>query len=417
MDEESIDRVSGDPSPVAAPRFDTRRGRAAASLPHSFTPQQRLMILDIWERSGAPAGDFASLVGLSCHTLYAWRKRFTEQGPAGLLDQVRGAPRGSRLSEPTQRAILMLKRTHPEWGIDRIHDVLLRGEGFAASSAAIRRVLLESGYEIETVATSPHPEPRPKRFERSKPNQLWQSDLFTFLLKRESRRVYTVVFLDDHSRFVVGHGIHATPGGALVREVLEAAIRNFGAPEEVLTDQGPQYHAWRGKSSFKKHLEKRGIKHLVSRARHPQTLGKTERFWGTLWRECLETAIFSDLEDARRRVAHYVDYYNFQRTHQGIDGLVPADRFFSAAPEVRKTLESRVAQNALDLARHGTPRQSVYLTGRVGNEGISLHGEGGKLVLTTGEGRRQEVDLTAGGKRSDVEERPLVEGGPEGGVR
>ena len=54
----------------------------------------------------------------------------------------------------------------------------------------------------------------------------------------------------------------------------------------------------------------------------PQTLGKIERFWGTLWRECLGTAVFLDLDDARRRIGHFIDHYNFQRPHQGIDGLV-----------------------------------------------------------------------------------------------
>jgi transposase InsO family protein len=367
-----------------------------------LTPGQRLMILDIWERAEATAADIAPLVGLSTHTLYAWRKRFQEHGPAGLIDGPKGAPRGSRVPEPTQRAIVMLKRSHPDWGIDRLHDMLLRGEGFAASPNAIKRVLLESGYEIETEPTRPHPEPRVQRFERARPNQLWQSDLFTFVLKREGRRLYMAVFLDDASRFVTGHGTHATPSGSMVSEILEAAIRNFGAPEELLTDRGPQYHSWRGKSRFRKHLEKLGIRHLLSRPRHPQTLGKTERFWKTLWQECLESAIFTDLEDARTRIAHYIDHYNFQRTHQGIGGLVPADRFFSAAPEVRKTLEERVAQNALDLARHGAPRQAVYLTGRVGDESISLHGEGGKLVLSTSEGRRQEVDLTASGRRAET---------------
>ena len=51
------------------------------------------------------------------------------------------------------------------------------------------------------VPTHPH-EPVVRRFERARPNQMWQSDLFTFQLKRENRRVYVVAFLDDHSRFV-----------------------------------------------------------------------------------------------------------------------------------------------------------------------------------------------------------------------
>jgi hypothetical protein len=66
---------------------------------------------------------------------------------------------------------------------------------------------------------------------------------------------------------------------------------------------------------------------------------------------------------------------------------------------VRKTLESRVAENARDLAIHGEPRKTVYLTGKVGNESIALHGEGSKVILTREDGGREEVDLAATGKR------------------
>jgi transposase InsO family protein len=363
------------------------------------TPQQRLLVLDTWQRSGLPAVEFAALVRISPQTLYAWRRRFEADGPAGLSDRARGVRRGSRLAEPTQRAILMLKQAHPDWGCERIHDVLLRAEGYGASPGAVRRVLRDAGYEMETVEAAVHAE-SVRRFERARPNQLWQSDLFTFLLRRENRRAYLVVFLDDHSRFVTGYGVHASASGALVREVLEAAIANFGAPEEVLTDNGPQYHTWRGKSAFTRLLERRGIRHLLSRPRHPQTLGKTERFWGTLWRECLERAVLRDLDEARVRIGHFVDDYNFHRPHQGIGGLVPADRYFEAAPEVRKTLEARVAANALELARDGVPRQSVYLTGRVGDETIALHGEGSRVILTRDGGVREEVELAAPGRRA-----------------
>jgi hypothetical protein len=197
----------------------------------------------------------------------------------------------------------------------------------------------------------------------------------------------------------------------LVREVLEAAIANFGAPEEVLTDNGPQYTTWRGKSAFARLLERRGIRHIVARPRHPQTLGKTERFWGTLWRECVQSAVFGSLEDARRRIGHFIDHYNFQRPHQGLDGLVPADRFFAAAPEVAATLRARVAANALELAQHGTPRKSFYLTGRVGDAGISLHTEGSRVVLMRPDGEREEVDLEAPGRRlaPDAEEASMPE--------
>ena len=72
-------------------------------------------------------------------------------------------------------------------------------------------------------------------------------------------------------------------------EVVRAAIAAYGVPAEILTDNGTQYVTWRGKSQFTKELEKLGIKQIVAKPKRPQTLGKIERFWGTLWRECVES--------------------------------------------------------------------------------------------------------------------------------
>jgi hypothetical protein len=212
-------------------------------------------------------------------------------------------------------------------------------------------------------------------------------------LKRQNRRVYLVAFMDDHSRFLVSYGLHASQSTALTLEVLRAGLASYGVPEEILTDNGAQYVTWRGKSAFTKELEKRGIRQIVASPRRPQTLGKIERFWGTLWRECVESAIFLDLGDAQRRIGWFIDSYNFQRVHSGIGGLVPADRYFNAAPEVLDTLKARVAANALDLARNGAPKQPFYLTGQVGGQPFSLHAEGERVILTSAAGARREIDL------------------------
>jgi transposase InsO family protein len=372
-----------------------RRGRRLVqpqAKPEPLTPQQRLLLLDTWQRSGLPAADFAALVGVCKHTLYAWKKKFDQHGPSGLMDQPRGGPAGSRLPELTKRTILMLKASNPEWGCQRISDMLQRGPALPASPSAVARVLHEAGYEMEEVSTRPHPD-HPRSFERAKPNQLWQTDLFTFVLKRQNRRVYLVAFMDDHSRFIVGYGLHASQSSALVLEVLRAALTSYGTPEEILTDNGSQYVTWRGKSAFSKELEKRGIKQVVAAPRRPQTLGKIERFWGTLWRECVESAVFLDLGDAQRRIGLFLDHYNFQRPHRGADGLVPADRFFGAASAVKATLQARVAANALELARQGVPKQAFYLTGQVGGQPFSVHAEGERKLMIGAGGTRQEVEL------------------------
>jgi transposase InsO family protein len=379
----------------------------------SMTPEQRLLILDTWQRSGLPAGDFATLVGVSKHTLYGWKKRFDEQGPVGLMDAQRGGPKGSRMPDLTKRTILMLKQSNPQWGCQRISDMLLRGPALPASPTAVARVLHEAGYQMEEVTTRPHPD-KQRQFERATPNQLWQTDLFTFVLKRQNRRVYMVAFMDDHSRFITGYGLHASQSTAMVLEVVRAAIVAYGTPQEMLTDNGSQYVTWRGTSAFHREMDQRGIKHIVAKPQRPQTLGKVERFCGTLWRECIETAVFLDLEDARRRIGHFIDYYNFQRPHQGIDSLVPADRFFGAASEVLAILRKRVAANALELARNGVPKAPFYVTGRIGERAFSVHAEGERMFLKREGEERTEVDLAAPGAApiplvADMGERTLTE--------
>jgi transposase InsO family protein len=357
-----------------------------------ISPEQRLLILDTWRRSGLPAADFSTIVSIPKHTLYNWKKRFEQEGPAGLMNRPRGGRKGSKLPDLTKRTILMLKESNPDWGCQRISDMLVRGPALPASPTAVARVLKEAGYELEEVPTHRHPD-KVRRFERARSNQLWQTDLFTFVLKRQNRRVYLVAFMDDHSRFLTGFGLHASQSSALVLEVLRTAITSYGPPEEILTDNGTQYVTWRGKSAFTKELEKRGIRQVVASPRRPQTLGKIERFWGTLWRECVETAVFLDLADAQRRIGHFMDYYNFQRTHQGIDGLVPADRYFGAGTEVLATLKKRVAANALELARQGVPKKPFYLTGQVGEKSFSVHAEGERVILKRQGEERQEVQL------------------------
>lgn len=384
-------RVSGR-GPRAGKRLVSPQEAAAAN--RRMTPEQKLLLLDTWTRSGLSAHDFSALVGVSRLTLYSWKKRFEELGPAGLMEQPRRGG-GSRAPELTKRTIVMLKRAHPEWGCQRISDVLYRGPGLPASANTVARVLKEAGYVLEETPTSPHPD-KVRSFERARPNQLWQTDLFTFVLKRQNRRVYLVAFMDDHSRFIVGYGLHASCSAGLVIETFRAAVASVGAPQEVLTDNGPQYVTWRGTSRFSAELQRRGIKHIVATPRRPQTLGKAERFWGTLWRECLDAAVFIDLAEAQRRVGHFIDYYNFQRPHQGVEGLTPADRFFGAAPQVLTALKARVHANALDLARNGVPRSPFYLAGQVGGKPFSVHAEGERVYMIGQDGQRQEVDLGGG---------------------
>lgn len=224
--------------------------------------------------------------------------------------------------------------------------------------------------------------------------QLWQSDITSFVLTRHSQRVYLTVYMDDHSRYIVAWSLQLRQKSDLVMDSLLMGIQRFGKPQEVLTDQGRQYFSWRGKSDFQKLLDREGIRHVVARSHHPQTLGKCERFWETVGQEFWERVKPQELEDTRERLGHFIAHYNHFRPHQGIEGMTPADRFFGVATEVRRVIEAQLTVNELRLAVGDAPRSPVFLIGQIGDQPVSLHGESGSLVIQTPNGVIQHLEYS-----------------------
>lgn len=353
----------------------------------------------------AGAARMAEAFGISLHTVMDWAQRYRRLGAAGLSAGMvtralrqgdKGRPDGAHRR---REAVTAAKREHPEHGVRRIADLLERFEGLGVSETTVRRILHEEGLLEETSAAVAKPRGEEPRFERAEPNQLWQSDIFTFLLRRHER-IYVTAFMDDYSRYLVSLVMAHHQKSTLVMEALTRAIADYGAPREVLTDQGRQYTAWRGQTEFEEELRRQGIHHIKSRPHHPQTLGKIERFWKTLWEEFLSRTVFADFEDSQRRVGLFVQAYNFRRPHQGIGGLVPADRFFRSAPQVREAIERSVAQNALALAHQRPPRKPFYLVGRLGDRDLSIALVGSALLVKVG-----EVEQTIPLQREEEDER------------
>src|SRR5512137_3047662 len=167
----------------------------------------------------------------------------------------------------------------------------------------------------------------------------------------------------------------------------------------MLTDQGRQYTNWRGSTQFERELRKDRVRHIKSQAHHPMTLGKIERFWKTIYEEFLVRAQFGSFEEARERIRHWLQYYNHKRPHQGIGGLCPADRFFEIQAELKKTMEQGIADNVLEMALRGKPRDPFYMVGRMEGQSVVLRAEKGKLRLMVDDeegGGKQEMvyDIT-----------------------
>jgi transposase InsO family protein len=375
--------------PRPNPRNHTRHTRRRA------THGERKAALDAFAKSGMTRKVFARTWGITTNTLRAWLK-LAQAGPDALRPKRLGRPPGTRRRPlaALAREILRIKQRFPLFGLRKVRDYLLRFVGVRVSASQVRSTLAEAGVApIPLVRKRHRSADQVRRFERARPGELWQSDITSFVLARYHQRVYLTVFLDDHSRYIVSHALRSRQTSELVTETLLDGIARFGKPKEVLTDQGRQYFAWRGRSEFEKLLSREGIKHVVSRAHHPETLGKCERLWKTIATEFWDRVRPQDLADARERMSHFVAHYNHFRPHQSLDGLVPADRFFAAEDVVRQSIEQQLSHNELSLAVDETPRKPVFFFGQIGDRQVSLHGERGKLVIQTPEGLREELSL------------------------
>src|SRR5512136_1061638 len=333
-----------------------------------------------------------------------WAKAYQERGEAGLRKGVVAAGSRRKLPGPVREKIVEIKKREPRFGVKRISHLLKRAFFLSASPETVRRTLGTESLIVPSRKKHLHNITRPRFFERSTPNQMWQGDIFAFRLG--GRYAYLIGFIDDYSRYMVGLELYRTQTADQVLEVYRRAIGEYGVPKEMLTDRGRQYTNWRGSTRFEREIGKDRIRHIKSQAHHPMTLGKIERFWKTIYEEYLVRAQFGSFEEARERVRQWVQYYNHKRPHQGIGGLCPADRYFEIQAELRKTIEQGIADNVLEMALRGKPREPFYMVGRMEGQSVVLRAEKGKLRLLVDDeegGGKQEMvyDVTAGEEKTD----------------
>ncbi|MBM4356358.1 MAG: DDE-type integrase/transposase/recombinase, partial [Deltaproteobacteria bacterium] len=227
----------------------------------------------------------------------------------------------------------------------------LRRRGVRTSVQTVRRVMVEGGYRPPKVKSQAHHE----RYEAVRPSALWH---FDFLHRHIHRApTFTLILLDDYSRFIVGHAVDDAERADTVIETFEAAVARHGKPEAVMTDRGSAFWAWRGISRFTALLEEYGIDHYVAQ---DKTLnGKVEKFNADLAKEFFDVKKYADLAEMRRELGRHVRWHNHERTHHSLGGiLVPADRFYGRVDEVVRLVESGATKGGADP--HG-----ISLAGRV----------------------------------------------------
>lgn len=359
-----------------------KKGKKSKRVVNSYSFDFRLRAVKLFLEEGFPATFIQKETGLANAVLYRWVKTYQREGEAGLknYDKRSGNGRRGKLPSAVKDKIVEIKQKEPKSGTRSISNILKRIFFLRASHESVRKTLHEKDLIDKPKRKYTRNITRPRFFERSTPNQLWQTDIFTFRLG--GKNAYLIGFIDDYSRYVVGLDLFMSQRAVQVIEVYRRAISEYKVPKEILTDNGRQYTNWRGTSRFEKEIKKDKVHHIKSSPHHPMTLGKIERFWSTIFQQFLVRAQFSSFEEARERIRLWVSYYNHKRPHQGIGGLCPADRYFEIHHEIRKTIEHGIQENILEMALRGKPKQPFYLTGRMDGQSVVLRAEKGKFRMT-----------------------------------
>src|SRR5260370_20401042 len=167
----------------------------------------------------------------------------------------------------------------------------------------------------------------------------WQVELVGGVPLADGRECKMVTGIDDHSRFVVISAVVAVPSGRAVCAAFTAAMRRYGVPFEVLSDNGKQFTGRHTRPQpvevlFERVCRENGITTRLTKPRSPTTTGKIERWHKTLRRELLDAAgPFPDVETAQASIDAWVDGYNHTRPHQSLAMATPATLFRPAPIE------------------------------------------------------------------------------------
>jgi hypothetical protein len=170
--------------------------------------------------------------------------------------------------------------------------------------------------------------------------QLWQLDVTASLFLASGRECKIITGVDDHSRYCVIATVVTRATGRAVCTAFVEAMRIYGVPEEVLSDNGKQFTGRFGKPRpaevlFERICRENGITQRLTRPRSPTTTGKIERLHQTLQLELLnEHEPFESIEEAQAAVDAWRKDYNADRPHQSLAMAFPAARFAPAAGQV-----------------------------------------------------------------------------------
>jgi transposase InsO family protein len=284
------------------------------------------------EKTEIPVARFLAWIHLAASKFHDWKRRF---GKVNLHNS--WIPRDFWLEGWEREAIIRFFSEHRSDGYRRATFMMLDSDVVAVSPATVYRVLKQAGAFDQWNRTATG---RGKGFHQpEKPHDHWHMDVS--YLNIAGTFYYLLSILDGYSRYIVHWEIRESMTEADVEIILQRARERFPeAKPKIITDNGPQFVA----RDFKEFIRVSGMCHVKTRPFYPQSNGKIERWHQSLKSECIRPMTPLSLEDAKRIVTQFVDYYNHARLHSAIGFVAPDDKLYGREPLIFAERDRKLAE-------------------------------------------------------------------------
>jgi RNA-directed DNA polymerase len=328
--------------------------------------EKKRELIELVRRAPQPKRSTITELGLSRSTFYRWQRRYRRQGEAGLVDR---KPEPStvwnRLRPQEQTVILETALQLPDLSPRELACYVTDHAGFTVSEATVYRVLKRHGLN-RTITLVGFPAGKEFRLKTTAPNQLWQSDASYFFVAGWGW-YYSILVLDDFSRFVLASDLKPDMTAASISDVVEQAVAFSGMRQvpiedrtKFLSDHGSGYLA----RVFEDYLRMLSIRHIYCAPHHPQTNGKIERFHETL-KARMNLLVYTSPEELRRTMQDFIEYYNHRRYHEAIGNVTPADVYYGRREAILRRRAEQKQRTIEQRLRYNLSRWNQELTGEL----------------------------------------------------
>jgi putative transposase len=141
--------------------------------------------------------------------------------------------------------------------------------------------------------------------------------------------VYWVAVLDWATRRVLAWQLSNSMTVDFCLDAIEAAIRGYGVPEILNTDQGSQFTG----TTFVDLVQQHGIQISMDGKGSWRDNVFVERLWKSVKYEEVYLHAYESVAEARQGLLRYFSFYNQRRPHRALDGQTPDMVYFAALPQ------------------------------------------------------------------------------------